>query len=254
MQSQSKFVQRDRKKESQFMRFFTPALLAILIHLLFFGFKKVPPADITSKSSAKQVMLLPLDSKVPDEQRLLAWMNILDSSCVIQPNRKYGFSTTFKPAELSNITLKLKNATVDDGTERADFLPVPWQDQHNRIKRLWVYKSISITPVNPKEYKRNLNCPAWLNEEDEILPQLFDNINELKAAVKKSPPPRQETVLKVTFLRADLFPKVKITSSCGLKKLDSAALRTFTVNSENIPTTVEHTIRSYYITVKWYAK
>lgn len=236
------------------MRFFFPALLAILIHLSFFGFKKVPTVNIASQVAPKQVMLLPQDSLIPDEQKLLAWMNILDSSYVIQPDRKYGFSTTFTPAKLNDILLKLKRATVENEKESSDFLPVPWQDRHHRIRRQWIYNSVEITPVNPTDYKKELNCPVWLNEEDNILPQLFENIEELRTSLKKNLPPKQETVLKVTYLSPDVFPKVKVAYSCGVKELDIAALRTFTVKSKSIPTTVENTIGSYYITVKWYSK
>ena len=236
------------------MRFFLPALLAILIHLSFFGFKKVPTVDIASRVASKQVMLLPQDSVVPYEQKLLAWMNILDSSYVIQPNRKYGFSTTFTPTKLNDMSLKLKNVAVENEKKSKNFLPIPWQDSHTRIRRQWIYNSVGITPVNSEDYKIDLKCPVWLNEENKILPQLFENIDEIKTKLKKNLPPKQESVLEVTFLGPDVFPKVKLAYSCGVKELDIAALRTFTVKSKAIPTTVENTIGSYYITVKWYSE
>ena len=236
------------------MRFFMPALLTILIHLSFFGFRRAPATDRENTAPPKQVLLLPYDSKSHDEQNLLAWMNILDASYIIQPNRKYGFSTTLKPVEVEDIPLILNNLINDNNQERADFLPVPWQDRQNRIRRMWSYTPAPITPFNPADYKQKFECPAWLSENSSILPQLFENIDEIKSEMKKNPPTSQETVLKVSSIKKDIFPQVTIEHSCGSKKLDNAALRTFTVKSADVSANTNDARDSYYITVKWYSK
>jgi len=243
-----------RKKESQFIRFFIPALLAILIHLSFFGFKKVDPPDIANVANPKQVMLLPQNSAVPNEQRLLAWLNILDSSYVIQPSRKYGFSTTFKPVEIEDIPLTLKKIMSENDKSTATFLPVPWQDQHARIRQLWKYESAGIEPIDLEKFKQNIQYPAWLSEKNILLPQLFEDLTAINREIKKKLPPRSETVLQVSYFDSNLFPKVQILYSCGIKKLDMAALRTFTVKNKNINAGTEDGRDSCYITVKWYSK
>ena len=236
------------------MRFFLPALLAVLIHLSFLGFKKTPATNRESAAPTKQVLLLPYDSESHDEQNLLAWMNILDASYIIQPNRKYGFSTTLHPVEVEDIPLILNNFINDNDQELANFLPVPWQDKQNRIRRIWSYTPASITPFNPADYKQKFECPAWLSENSRILPQLFENIDEIKSEIKKNPPTSQETVLKVSFIKKDIFPKVSIEHSCGSEKLDNAALRTFTVKSSDISVNRNDGRDYYYIIVKWYSK
>jgi hypothetical protein len=243
-----------KKKESQFMRFFIPALLAILIHLSFFGFKKVDPPDVVDVAKPKQVMLLPQDSVVPDEVNLLAWLNILDSSYVIQPNRKYGFSRTFKPVEVEDIPLTLKDMMLDNEQDVSSFLPVPWRDQHARIRQMWKYEIEGIEPLDPRQFKPNLKYPLWLSEKNKVIPQMFEDTTELKNEIEKNPPPHNETVLQVTSFDSKLFPKVQISYSCGSKKLDMAALRTFTVKSKNMDNSSEDGRDSYYITVKWYSK
>ena len=232
------------------MRFFIPALLAILFHLSFLVFQKATP-QVSRKVALKQVMLLPQDAVSPEDRRLLAWMNILDASHVIQPDVEYGFSAIFHPVDTCDIPLDLTRQFMDDDEDIVDFLPVPWQDVRSRIRELWRRPHLAMSPVNFQDYKIEFNCPAWLNEEDEVLPQLFDNPDEIRALVKQSPPPRRETVLKVTFLDSDVFPKVEVAYSCGIPSLDMAALRTFIVKSENSSISAKQRIVPYYVTVKW---
>ena len=254
MHPQNSHTNTSRKKESQFIRFSIPALLAILIHLSFFGFKKVNPPDVANVAKPKQVMLLPQHSEVPNEQRLLAWLKILDSSYVIQPSRKYGFSTTLKPSKIEDIPLKLNEFMSGNEKNTATFLPVPWQDQYARIKQLWKYETTGIEPLDIKQFKKNTTYPEWLSENNKTLPQLFENLNTIKMEIQKNPPKNDETVLKVTYFNSNIFPKVMISHSCGSKKLDMAALRTFTVKCKNIHNNTDDARSASYITVKWYSK
>jgi hypothetical protein len=254
MHHRNKNTRKTEKKESQFIRFFIPALLAILIHLSFFGFKKVSPPDVANIAKPKQVILLPLHSAAPDEQRLLAWLKILDSSYVIQPSRQYGFSTTFKPPEIKDIPLKLNEFMSDNEKDSTTFLPVPWQDQHARIRQLWKYEIAGIKALDFRKFKKKIQYPAWLSEQNSLLPQLFEDLTSINEEIRKNPPPYSETVLQVTYLHSNIFPKVIISHSCGSKKLDSMALRTFTVNSGNIYSNTDDISTSSYITVKWFHK
>ena len=232
------------------MRFFIPALLAILFHLSFLLFKKASPV-ISDRSPLKQVMLLSQSGETPDEQRLLAWMNILDAEHTIQPDRKYGFSVGYQPPPVEDLPLDLKNLVMNDDDTVADFLPVPWQDTRSRFRHLWRRPLLNVSFVNPADYKLKLDWPAWLDEEEQVLPQLFDNPNEIREQVRKNPPPHHETVLRVTFLEPDVFPKVDVVYSCGDPSLDLAAVKTLTVKSENSPISTEKHIIPYFVTVKW---
>ena len=232
------------------MRFFIPALLAILFHLSFLGFKKASPT-ISVRPPLKQVMLLPQSGGTPEDERLLAWMNILDASHTIQPDRKYGFSMEYQAPDIEDIPLNMNQLVMNDEGEVADFLPVPWQDVRSRFRHLWRRPLLNMNFVDPAAYKMELNWPAWLDEEEQVLPQLFDNPDEIRALVKKSSPPHHETVLKVTFLGSDVFPQVDVVYSCGVPALDAAAVKTLTVKSENSPISTEKHIIPYFVTVKW---
>ena len=242
------------KKGKGFTRFFIPGLLAVLIHLSFFGFKKAIPPENPEVAKPKRVMLLPRNTVILEEQKLLAWMEMLDPSYFIQPNRKNGFSRTFNAVDMEDIPIKLIGNVVKDNRQGASFLPVPWRPRFERIKDEWPYKPSGITPIDFSQFQKNLDYPVWMSEGSDVLPQLFGSIDKLKESLKKAPPESQETVLKVDFFGPNLFPKVKIIHSCGNPELDTMALRTLTVKGKLLAINDKDSIESYFITVKWYSK
>jgi len=243
----------DHRQAPGFRRFIIPALLAVLIHLVFFAFKTKPAPSVHAKANVRTVMLLPQNSSAPDEKKLLSWMKIMDPTYVIKPNRNYGFSTTFQPSELKDIQLDLEDGFSENATAtQTDFLPVPWQDLRSRVKRLWKYKPAGIKPIETAVLTKKHKFPIWLTENNDLLPQLFNNTENLRKTIEKHPPPIRETVLKVLFFGPNFFPDVTVAHSCGNESLDNFAARTMTVKGKYIALNDPDEKKSLYISVKWY--
>jgi hypothetical protein len=243
-----------QKKEKKFFRFFLPALLAVLVHLAFFGFKRAIPPDNPDKAKPKRVMLLPHNTVIFEEQKLLAWLEILDPTYFIQPNRKHGFSRTFNAVDMEDIPISLKGNVVGYNNRKASFIDVPWKPKFEIIKDQWEYTPRGIKFIDFSIYQKNIDFPVWMTEESSVLPQLFGNIDKLKATLKKVPPEFQETVLKVDFFGPNFFPKVEIVHSCGTPELDTFAMRTLIVKGKLLGINDKDSSEPYFITVKWYSK
>jgi len=241
-----------KRKENRFIRFFIPALLAVLIHLSFLGFKRAAPPENPDASRPKRVMLLPENSVFVEEQRLLAWMEMLDPTYFIAPNRAFGFSRIYNPGEMEDIPVKLdKNISAYGNKE--SFLPVPWKPKFERIKDEWPYKPSMPEPFDISKFMKNLDFPIWMSEDTNVLPQLFGNMDELREYLKKSPPESGETVLKVEFFGPNFFPKVEIAYSCGNVELDKLAVKALTVKGKLLAINDKDSDEPYFITVKWYS-
>ena len=253
MSLRNEATKKNKKQGKRFLRFLVPAILALLIHLSFFGFKKALPPENPDVAKPKRVMLLSRNTVISDEQKLLAWMEMLDPSYFIQPNRKHGFSRTFNAVDMEDTSIQLIGNVVDYNNQ-ISFLDVPWRRRSERIKDEWPYKPSGITPIDFSQFQKNLDYPVWMSEESDVLPQLFGSIDKLKESLKKAPPESQETVLKVDFFGPNLFPKVKILHSCGNPEFDTMALRTLTVKGKLLAINDKDSTESYFITVKWYPK
>lgn len=249
-------TEKNKKDERKFIRFFIPAFLALLIHLSFFGFKKAESDADPNIEKPKRVMLLPRNTVIFEEQKLLAWMEMLDPSYFIQPNRKYGFSRTFNAVKMKDMPVKFdKNENfVQINKKPKDFLPEPWRPRIERIKEEWEYKIAGVPPIDISTFKKNLEYPVWMSEKSDVLPQLFSDIDSLQDTIKTTPPKSQETVLKADFFGPNFFPKVEIIHSCGIPALDKLAMRTLTVKGKILAINDKETNESKYISVKWYSK
>ena len=252
MSSRIDLKQNDKRKNERFSRFLLPAFLAVMLHLALLGFKKEKPSGNNNIIKSKHVMLLPVDAHLPSEKNLIAWMNILDPSYFFIPDRVHGFSTTFHPEKIKDSPLVLEKNIADDYNRDTKLLPVPWQNIHDRVKSVWLYKPVKIVPLDVSRFVKNLQYPVWMSEKSDVFPQLFENITNVKKIISEARPPSDETVLKADFFGPNLFPEVEVAVSCGNKNLDDMACRTLIIQGRRLAINDKDSKEPYYITVKWY--
>jgi hypothetical protein len=241
-----------KRKENRPISFLLPAILAVLVHLSFFGFKRAVPSENPHSERPKQVLFLPQQTVIEEEKRLLAWMDIMDPTYFIEPNRKHGFSRTYNSGGMKDIPIKLDNSISKYG-KKESFLPVPWKPKYERIKEQWPYSPSDIKAVDISKFRKNFDFPVWMSEESDLLPQLFSDLDKLKEKLKDSPPEFHETVLEVEFFGPNFFPKVKVIHSCGNPEFDTIALKTLTVKGKRLAMNDKDSRETRFITVKWYS-
>lgn len=235
-----------------FLRYFTAGVLTISLHMTFLLFTETPTNNADITTNAKHVTLLPLKSKTLSEKKLLEWMRIMDSTCVIKPDRKNGFSITpgNPPVKDEKISFKKHLSQI---RERAfSPLTVPVEKRDNKIKRFWKY---STAPIRQFSFS-TVECtektyPLWIRENGTVLPQLFRDIENVRKSLEKQKITLSETVLRAESRGSDLFPRIRIDVSCGNPEFDRLAMRALAINGKGLFDEKKGDSEPYFIAVKW---
>lgn len=233
-------------------RYLAAGFLAIILHLLFLLFIEAPDNDNIVAANVKHVSLLPLDTKLASEKKLLQWMNIMDPSCVVKPDRVQGFSFVpeIKKPEDMEVTVNKHFSMAQKGTFMP--IPAPVESYRDKIQRIWEYTpapvrkpSFSISRHSENEF------PLWVQEDGRVLPQLFIDQEQVRKVLNKQVDPIKETVLISESYGPVFFPRIKIDVSCGNRELDMLALKALAINGRNIFDSKSGMGFPSYIAVKW---
>ena len=136
---------RNRKYEKgRFINFLIPAVLAILLHLSLLIFTKKSNLSQTQIEPPKRVMILPVSSTLPSEKKMMAWLNILDPSYFIRPDRVHGFSRTLPSDKCEDIPFKLEKHIEWYKYGNMSPLPLPWQSVEAKVERLWRHIPLTV--------------------------------------------------------------------------------------------------------------
>jgi len=234
-------------------RYIVAGFLAIALHMTFLLFREVPDVDNTSSTNIKHVILLPLDTKLPSEQQLLEWMKIMDPMYVTKPDRKNGFSFVPELHKPKDQTLSMDKQFTQP--KKRTFLPIPspLESYRDKVRRFWDYTSAPVRkPLFSIVKRKEEDYPLWVLENGRILPQLFNNPDQVRSILKKQKLSLKETVIRSEFYGTGFFPRLKIDVSCGNSELDMLALKTFAVKGRKLLFESEKSDSTpLYIAVKW---
>ena len=233
-------------------RYLAAGFLAIILHLVFLLFIESPDSDNAVAANVKHVSLLPLDTKLPSEKKLLQWMNIMDPSCVVKPDRVRGFSFVpeMKKPDDMEVTVNKHFSMAQKGI----FLPIPApvESYRDKIQRIWNY---TPAPVRKPSFvisrHTEKDFPLWVREDGFVLPQLFIDHDQVRKILKQKGILLKETVLCAESFRPGFFPRIKIDVSCGDKELDLLALKTLGIKGRHLFDSQKGMEFPGYIAVKW---
>jgi len=221
----------------------TPWLIAILVAIIFHGLLAVLfiPEDYTKKTTDEKlpsIIMLPIGSNdiLPTQKSIVYWMEDSNPTLIVQPNRVYGYSSVLdnKHAihlnqnypELSNIvnTMPIHNSIVE---------PIP-------IKRASIAKLISQvdlaqTPLIPKGIFNkiklsSLQYPLFSDYyTGKVFHFKFKNTVIINNIINKYNPTKPTVLLVNVSIMKEIYPTVRIISSCGYPKLDEEAVKLITI-------------------------
>ena len=123
---------RRKSADNVIVRFILAGVLAVALHLMFGIFVVSPDYNVKVKKISRHVTLLPYDTKLPSEKNLWHWMNIMDPTAIIKPNRKDGFSITPKMNVLVEEALVFKKDSFT--LKSRDFLPLEFKFESEKDK------------------------------------------------------------------------------------------------------------------------
>jgi len=245
---------RRKSADNVVLRFILAAVLAVALHLIFGIFVISPDYNVKAKQNTRHVTLLPYDTKLPSEKNLLHWMNIMDPTAIIKPNRKDGFSITPQKNVLIEEALVFKKDSFI--FKSRDFLPLELklESEKDKIARYWGFTSVSHPVRDKRVNKVNSlkNYPIVMMDNGIILPALLNNNVMVKDILSKSKKLLDETVLKLSLNNGgDFFPRVSIDSSSGDGKLDKIALKSVSIHAMEVFKNLKDKDRSVFISIKW---
>jgi len=239
------------RREGFSARMVVIAILAILLHATFLVFKKTPDTLMDKSARLPRVALLPLGSKSADELKLLKWMDILNPSCFIKPDRIHGFSITPGTVHIEDMPLRLKDHPVDFSAGNIGPLPVPTESGEELLRKLWCHESIPVTEKRLIREIRASDYPLWLLENNSRLPQLFADPAKVRDFVAAASPRLAETVLIVRFLGTEFFPEVRIERSCGNAELDTMAVKALAFRGGRLELNDKRRDAPFFLSIKW---
>lgn len=233
-------------------RYIAAGVLALTLHMSFLLFSQAPDVDEGKIENPKYVTLLPLDTKIPSEKKLLQWMDIMDPTCVVKPDRKNGFSVAPDDPMPQDKPIALKKHYTQ--VSKGEFLPLssPVEKRRERVKRLWTFSFAKINPPLfniPQKTKKVF--PVWMKDDGTALPQLFRDFAPVKNILKTTKEPLGETVLKLEANEPGFFPRVQLDVSCGNTDLDKLAIKTLAIKGRAYFEDQENGSDPYFIVVKW---
>jgi hypothetical protein len=243
---------RKHHMDNPWPRYLVAGFLAIVLHMICLLFVEAPDAEGAVFANVKHVTLLPLDTKLLSEKKLLEWMKIMDPMHVIKPDRKNGFSFAPDPIKPKDMDLIIKKHYSK--RKKGSFLPIsaPVESYRNKVKRFWDYTSASAKNPSFSIPKRpEKDYPLWILENGRILPQLFTHFDQVKSILNKHKSPLKETVLRLESYDTGFFPRIKIDVSCGNAELDRLALKTFAIKGKFLFESEANNTYPRYIAVKW---
>lgn len=226
--------------------------LAVVLHMSFLLFANAPDHNPGSDENVKFVTLLPLNTKIPSEQVILQWMDLMNPTGVVKPDRKNGFSVALKeklpPDE--KMVLKKHYSQLETGA----FLPLNplVESSREKVRRFWEYSSAGVSNPGYREKKLSVEVyPLWLSENGKLLPQFFRDVRQVKELLAKQKTPLNETILKWESNGPCLFPRVKLDVSCGNPELDKLAIKTLTLKGKEFLNEFKKGSEPGFIAIKW---
>ncbi len=233
-------------------RFSAAIFLALVAHMAFFVFKQAPPPLEMVPKKTKIVAMLPLGSN-PSQRRqeqLRQWLDILDSSYVVRPDRKRGFSLTPNAPVVKDMPLHWKSDANYGEDAKVQRIALPAPPPGDQIQHLWRFVPPPITPapLPPAPCER---YPAWFLGNGTPLQQLFNNLDKVSEKLASSKANETETVLKARFFGPNIYPEVSVESSCGDPSLDSLAAKTLMVGGRTLAINDKDSTEPFMIVVKW---
>lgn len=233
-------------------RFIAAGALAIVLHMAFILFAQASDPDAGKIENPKYVTLLPLDTKVPSEKSLLQWMEIMDPTGVVKPDRKNGFSLTPGDPMPPDEPIALKPHYTE--LKKGSFLPLspPVEKRKENVRRFWSFAAAGINAAPykiPRPVKKDF--PVWMKEDGSPLPQLFRNLEQVKKILAKEEKTLVETVVKWETNEPGFFPRVRLDSSCGNPELDKLAVKTLSIRGRGALKHIKNQVEASFIVIKW---
>jgi hypothetical protein len=253
--------------EKALPRFIAAGILTIIFHMFFLLFTTKPTIKNDHGKKRKYVSLLPINTSLLSEQKLLQWMNIMNPTYAVCPDKKHGFSIDIPKTIPEDLPLEIKKHFLQ--VQRGKFLPlrVPEQSQVEKGMKLWPYTPAPLfktIPLLPDSYypaiipeKSNLPVIHFSKEEGEMIESIKTKIKATKLG---------STILRISFpekavdkaqsntefksaYKSEItyFPRIQIIKSCGNSDLDRLAVKKVSLTlSESI-----HDGDSLLITARW---
>jgi len=244
-------------------RFIVAGLFTLLFHIFFLLFTSKVATNSDSGKNIKYVSLLPINTTLLSERKLIRWMDLMNPTYAICPDRKHGFSLSIPKKQPDDISLEIKKHFLK--VERGAFLPlsIPTLSETRKLIHLWPYKSSPIFVTVPKISKDFY--PAIIPDDSE-LPIIHFTGEEREyiqaTIVKVGKKFSDTTLLRVRFTKTRrgkkldseimkeeemIFPRVQILSSCGNSDLDNFAIKKICFSIFNPKETED----SVMMTVRW---
>lgn len=213
-------------------------------------------AEFAKLPTLQQVVMLPLNGKIPYNKRnLLNWL-YYDNPEIFKPDLKIRFNSIsglrVPEADIPLITNRLSNPMSEE-KGRFKGLPVSEEIPVKKVSRLWDYASAPVPiPLFSADARPFSEYPHWKDSSGKSLPQLFTEIEsaKIKKEIEDSNP-REATLLKAVFYSSSLFPRIKIVSSCGIDKLDKTAVKTLLIHFNRLASDYRQENKTCYIEIEW---
>ena len=261
--------------EKSFFRFFFAGILALALHCSFFLFSPKHEVYNDPEKNKKYVSLLPVNTSLLSERKLLQWMNIMNPTIAIKPNRKNGFSIAPQIHKPEDIPLSINPHFLQ--VKKGVFLPLqlPVTSVAEKYEKLWPYNPAPDFKID-KIIKKKIDLPLF-SFEDSSIPLIYFNDNDkkiIKSLLDKSSKPitpltllkvivpKQSLILKsqtplktntndnaLMKLQPSFIPRIQIIKSSGNEDLDRFAIKKLALLFANQIIKTKHT--DIFVTIKW---
>ena len=259
--------------EKPLLRFMVAALLALALHSSFFLFSSKHEVYNDKEKNKKYVSLLPVNTSLLSEKKLLQWMKIMNPTIAVKPNRKNGFSIAPKIEKPKDIPLLINKHFLQ--LKKGVFLPLrlPVKSLAEKYEKLWAYNPHPIFKIDAISNKK-IDTPL-IAFEDETLPIIHFTDDDKKTITSILSSPHQAirhfTLLKVSFPIHSLnlkstsktkpknepfskfqplfIPRIQIIKSSGNEDLDRFAVKKLSLLFIN--DIIKNTPNEVFVTVKW---
>jgi hypothetical protein len=264
--------------EKSIPRFVFAGILALALHLSFFLFSAKPEVHNDSEKNKKYVSLLPVNTSLLSEKKLLQWMKIMDPTIAVKPDRKNGFSVAPKVQQPSDIPLVINKHFLQ--VRKGNFMPLrlPIISLAEKYEKLWAYTPAPDFKI-VNSLSKTISMPFFCFEDRNIPIVYFtdNDKNNIKTILTKNPQAiRKFTLLRIIypklashplnlnktskiikktsedpFLRLpnSFVPRIQIVKSSGNEDLDRFAVKKLALLfSDNI---IKTQYNDMFVTVKW---
>jgi len=243
-------IREERVDDRASFRFVAAVFLALTAHMAFFLFKEKSPAIPAVAMERRITAMLPSDPVASDQKALARWMEMLDSSYLMRPDRKRGFSMAPQPGMVDDLPLRVGERFSIRGGSGLKRIPLPKPPPGDESRHLWSFIPAPI-PASPPCPELDVAYPAWFSERGRPLPQLFRGLPKIRERLAASQKAGGETILAIRFMGKGAYPEVAVERSCGDSELDRMALRALKQRADALPDSEKKPFEKHTVSLKW---